>query len=74
MGESMGKNNLRAFPKLRDSISYVYVEFAVVEQEDHSIAAIRKDGRIPIPVSSTTCILLGPGTSITHASAPRVWG
>jgi len=26
------------------------------------------DGKIPIPVSSTTCLLLGPGTSITHSA------
>lgn len=30
--------------------------------------AIQKDGRIPIPVSSTTCLMLGPGTSVTHAA------
>ena len=35
---------------------------------DLSIVAIRKDGRIPIPVAATTCLLLGPGTSVTHAA------
>ena len=64
----MGKTNLRALPKLRDSISYVYAEHAIIEQDDHSIVMICQDGRIPIPVSSTTCILLGPGTNITHAA------
>ena len=62
------KKNLRALPKLRDSISYVYFEHAVIEQDAFSLVAIRKDGRIPIPVSSTTCLLLGPGTNITHAA------
>ena len=62
------KKNLRALPKLRDSISYVYFEHAVIEQDGFSIVAIRKDGRIPIPVASTTCLLLGPGTSISHAA------
>ena len=46
----MAKTNLRALPKLRDSISYVYVEKAVIEQDDHSIVMICMDGRIPIPV------------------------
>ena len=48
----MGKNNLRELPKLRDSISYVYVEFAVVEQDDHSLVILRKDGRIPAAFSA----------------------
>jgi len=65
------KKNLRELSKLRDSISYVYFEHAVLEQDEFSLVAIREDGRIPIPVASTTCILLGPGTSITH-SAVRI--
>ncbi len=64
----MGNNNLRALPKLRDSISYVYAEHAMIEQEDFSLVIIRKDGNVPIPVASTTCLLLGPGVSITHAA------
>ncbi len=64
----MANNNLRALPKLRDSISYVYAEHAMIEQEDFSLVIIRKDGNVPIPVASTTCLLLGPGVSITHAA------
>ena len=61
-------NDLQSLPKLRDSISYVYIEHAIIEQEDSSIVAIREDGRIAIPVSSVTCLMLGPGTSVTHAA------
>ena len=60
--------NYKSLPKLKDSISYVYIEHAVIEQEDSSIVAIQKDGRISIPVSSVTCLMLGPGTSVTHAA------
>ena len=56
----MEKNNLRALPKLRDSISYIYAEHAIIEQDDSSIVMICKDRRIPIPVSSTTCLSLKP--------------
>lgn len=55
-------------PKVRDSISYLYIEHAVIEQDSSSIVVIREDGRIPVPVSSLTCLLLGPGTNITHAA------
>lgn len=60
--------DLHELPKLRDSISYLYIEHAIIEQNDSSIVAIREDGRIPIPVSSVTCLLLGPGTRVTHAA------
>lgn len=60
--------DLRELPKLRDSISYLYIEHAVIEQEDASIIVLREDGKIPVPVSSLTCLLLGPGTNITHAA------
>lgn len=58
----------QALPKLRDSISFVYIEHAIIEQEDSSIVAIRQDGRISIPICAMTCVLLGPGTSVTHAA------
>ncbi len=60
--------NLQELPKLSDSISYLYIEHAVIEQDAASVVAIRKDGQIPIPVASVTCLLLGPGVSITHAA------
>lgn len=60
--------DLHELPKLRDSISYLYIEHAVIEQEDSSILVIREDGKIPVPVAMSTCLLLGPGTSITHAA------
>ena len=60
--------NLQELPKLSDSISYLYLEHAIIEQDAASIVAIRKDGQIPIPVASVTCLLLGPGVSITHAA------
>ncbi len=60
--------DFQSLPKLRDSISYIYIEHAVIDQDEFSIVAKRKDGHIPIPVSSVTCLMLGPGTSITHAA------
>ena len=78
--------NLQELPKLRDSITYLYLEHAVIEQNDTAIVAIQKDGRIPIPIeqndaaiiaipkdglpipiAAMTCLLLGSGTSVTHA-------
>lgn len=64
--------NLQELPKLRDSISYIYLDHAIIEQDSLSIVAVCKDGRIPIPVATTTCLLLGPGTSITHSAMKTI--
>jgi CRISP-associated protein Cas1 len=60
--------NLHALPKVRDSWSFLYVEHCRVEQEDKAIAIHDKRGRTPVPCASLTTLVLGPGTSITHAA------
>lgn len=60
--------NYQELPKLRDSISYLYIEHAVIERDENAIVAISKEGKTPIPVSGVTCLLLGPGTNVTHAA------
>lgn len=60
--------DFQSLPKIRDSISYIYIDHAVIEQQDSSIVINRKDSKIPIPVAATTCLMIGPGTSITHAA------
>lgn len=61
--------DLHELPKLRDSLSYLYVEHAVVNRKDHAIEYIRQDeGRVMIPVAALSVLLLGPGTRITHAA------
>jgi len=61
--------DLHELPKLRDSLSYLYVEHAVLNQKDHAIEYIRQDeGRVMIPVAALSVLMLGPGTHITHAA------
>ncbi|GHS89260.1 CRISPR-associated endonuclease Cas1 2 [Synergistales bacterium] len=60
--------NLRILPKLRDSLSFLYVEHAIIEQDAMAIVMIRKDERTPIPIASITTLMVGPGVSITHAA------
>ena len=60
--------DLHELPKLRDSLSYLYVEHAVLDRKDSAIEYIQKEGRVMIPVAALCVLLLGPGTSITHAA------
>jgi CRISPR-associated protein Cas1 len=60
--------DLHELPKLRDSLSYLYVEHAIVDKKDSSIEFIQKEGRTQAPVAALCVLMLGPGTSISHAA------
>lgn len=60
--------DLRDLPKLRDSLSYLFIEHAILNQKDLAIEATTQDGRILIPTANLSVLILGPGTSITHAA------
>jgi len=60
--------DLYGLPKLRDSLSYLYVEHAVIERADHAIELWQKDGRMLVPAASLCVLMMGPGTKISHAA------
>ncbi len=60
--------DLHQLPKLSDSMSYLYVEHCIIEQNALAIEQIDKRGRTMIPAANLTMLMLGPGTSITHAA------
>ena len=53
---------------LEDSLTYLYIEKAIVERDVNAIVIIRENERIPVPVSALTVLMLGPGTNLTHAA------
>lgn len=61
-------NDLHVLPKVRDSNSYLYAEHKKIDQEDKAIALHDKAGKVAVPCANLTALLLGPGTSITHAA------
>lgn len=60
--------DLHELPKMRDSLSYLYVEKAIVERKDSAVEFINEDGRVHVPAANLCVLLLGPGTKITHAA------
>ena len=64
--------DFQRLPKLRDSLSFLYIERAIIEQDNLSIRAIRADGTVPIPIAAMTVLMLGPGVSITHAAIKAI--
>ncbi len=55
-------------PKVRDKWSWLYIEHGIIDREDKAIAVHDLRGLTPIPCDNLSVLLLGPGTSITHAA------
>lgn len=61
------------FPLVKDRYPFVYLEHGRLEVDDSSVKWIGSDATvIQIPVATIAMILLGPGTSITHAAVAAV--
>ena len=61
--------NLQLLPKIRDGLSSLYVEHARVDRYEKSIAAWDDTGMTAIPAAALGVLMLGPGTTLTHAAA-----
>lgn len=54
-------------PQVKDRYPFIYLEHGRLEIDDSSIKWIDSDRNIiRLPVATLNCLLLGPGTSITH--------
>src|SRR6476620_1608383 len=60
--------DLHILPKVRDSWSYLYAEHCKIDQDDRAIALYDAEGKTPVPCAALSVLLVGPGTSITHAA------
>jgi CRISPR-associated protein Cas1 len=61
--------DLHELPKLRDGLSYLYLERGRIEQKHKAVEFVDKEkGRTMIPAAALAVLMLGPGTSITHAA------
>jgi CRISPR-associated protein Cas1 len=60
--------NLHELPVFREALAYLYAEHARIEQHELAVAIHDKQGITPVPVAGLAMLMLGPGTSITHAA------
>ena len=64
----MRTHDLHELPKVRDKLGYLYVEHCRIDQEDKAIALHDETGVTSVPCAALSLLMLGPGTSITHAA------
>lgn len=62
------RQSLRLLPKFRDGISFLFIEHGRIERDDSSIAWYGPEGAVAIPAANLGTLMLGPGTTITHAA------
>lgn len=51
-----------------DRLTVLYLDHAVIGADGHAVVMTTQDGVIPLPVAKTAVLMLGPGSSITHAA------
>jgi len=66
------KTELNELPRIKDRISFIYVEHCKVNRQDSSITVTDSNGTVKIPAAMLTVILLGPGTDISHRAVELI--
>jgi len=66
----LAKPTLAMLPRVADSLSFLYIDVVRIVQDDTGVCAQVDTGHgtdtVYIPTAAISCVLLGPGTSITH--------
>lgn len=61
------KLDLSSLPKFRDGSSFLYVERCKIDKDSFGIRLAMADGEYRFPCAEVSTLMLGPGTSISHA-------
>lgn len=52
--------------RVQDRVSFIYVEHAVIHRDSNAVTATDARGTVHIPAATLSCLLLGPGTRVSH--------
>jgi hypothetical protein len=59
---------LHELPKFRDRWAYLYLERGRLDQSDKGLLFHDEAGDVPVPIDQLSLVMLGPGTTVTHAA------
>lgn len=62
------KLDLSSLPKFRDGSTFLYIEHAKVDRDQMGIRLACPDGEFRFPCAEVSTLMLGPGTSVSHAA------
>jgi CRISPR-associated protein Cas1 len=60
--------DLSQLPRVADGWTFLYTEQVRIERADYAIELRDKNGRVPVPIAALSALMLGPGSTITHAA------
>ena len=60
--------DLSQLPRVADGWTFLYTEMVRIERADYAIELRDKSGRVHVPVAALSVLMLGPGSTITHAA------
>jgi CRISP-associated protein Cas1 len=59
---------LHELPRFRDRWSYLYLEMGRLDVNSDGLGFHQKEGIIPVPIDQLSVVMLGPGSTVTHAA------
>jgi hypothetical protein len=80
MGQAAGphaENSMRSLhelPAFRDRWSYMYLEYGTLDQTAQGLTFRNRIVVTNIPINQLSLVMLGPGTTITHAAIKALAG
>lgn len=60
------KPDLQSLPRVKDRMSFLYLEHCLVNRQDGAITVTDARGTVHVPAASLSVLLLGPGSNISH--------
>ncbi len=64
--------NKQLLTNVSNRICMIYIDQAEIKQKDFSVIAVSKDIEFDLPIANLNCLMLGPGTSITHRAVEQI--
>ena len=72
MEQQLNEKSKKLLTRASERISLLYIEKAKIEQSEYGVQ-IRQGNKISeIPITTISCLILGPGTTITHRAVSNI--
>lgn len=57
-----------ALPRISDRLTFFYAEQCVIHRDQNALTVRDNRGVIHVPAASLACVMMGPGTTVSHAA------
>src|SRR5262249_39336334 len=71
---SPSMRTLHELPPFRDRWSYLYLEYGELDQQATGLVFHNTAAITPVPINQLSLLMLGPGTTVTHAAVKALAG